>query len=186
MKRREVARKMIKNSSGNEKAVWNEKYKKLRNQVTSQIRQETTDFNNNRIDNASDENEVWKIAKEIINPQNEQICAMKVNNELTEDPIIISNAFNSFFVKKIEDLKKNIDPNLKSDPLEKLKANLKNNKCNFDLKTVSIKDLKQTMKKMKSKKSSGNDGLSQQQLKAGVSILASPLQNINVDIKRGN
>ena len=37
----------------------------IRNQVTSKLRKETTDYNNNRIDLAEDENEVWKIAKDI-------------------------------------------------------------------------------------------------------------------------
>ena len=46
---------------------------------------------------------------------------MRVNNELIEDPLRIANGFNNFFVKKIEDLKSNIDPILKTDPLNKLK-----------------------------------------------------------------
>ena len=67
MKKRDAAREKIKNSIGNEKQLWNVKYKKLRNSVTSCIRKDTIDFNNNRIDNASDENEVWKVTKEITN-----------------------------------------------------------------------------------------------------------------------
>ena len=31
-------------------------------------------------------NEVWKVAKEIINPMKENNWTMKVNNEMTEDP----------------------------------------------------------------------------------------------------
>ena len=46
------------------------------------------------------------------------------------------------------------------------------------LKTVNIKSIKRTMKQLKSKKSAGNDGLSQQQLKAGVAVLAGSLRNI--------
>ena len=186
MKKREAARLMIKNSNGNQKQVWNEKYKKLRNAVTSQIRKDTIDANNNRIDAAKDENEVWKVAKEIINPMKENNWSMKINNIITDDPVEISNTFNSYFVKKIEDLKENIDPTLKSDPLNKLKENLKNKKCKFELKTVSIKSLKKSITQLKSKNSAGSDGLSQKQLKSGVSSLASPLQNIiNASIKKG-
>ena len=66
MKQREVARNIIKSSTKNEKILWNTKYKKLRNAVTSSIRKDIIDHNNNRIDNASDENEVWKVTKESI------------------------------------------------------------------------------------------------------------------------
>ena len=152
MKQREAARIKIKSSVGNEKQVWNMKYKKLRNTVTSRIRKETIDHNNNRIDNANDENEVWKVAKEIINPMKENLMTMKVNDKLTEDPLLIANTFNSFFVKKIEDLKANIDPKLVLDPLKNLKDKMSLNSSKFELKTVSIKSLKQSIKQLKAKK----------------------------------
>ena len=76
--------------------------------MTSKIRKDTIDFNNKGKDNANDANEVWKVAKEIINPMNENNLSMKLNDSLTDDPIKIANTFNSFFVKKIEDLKANI------------------------------------------------------------------------------
>ena len=65
-----------------------------------------------------------------------------------------------------------------SYPLEKLKANMTSSKCSFEWKTVSIKYLKKSMKQLKSINSTGKDGLSQSQLKAGVSELAIPLQDI--------
>ena len=71
---------------------------------------------------------------------------MKIENKLTEDPEAIADTFNSFFVKKIEDLKANIDPNLVTDPLSKLKADMKENQCSFELKTVGIKELKKSIK----------------------------------------
>ena len=53
------------------------KYKKLRNQVNSNIRTETKDFNNNRIDKAQDENEIWKVAKEITSPSGNPVnCSL--------------------------------------------------------------------------------------------------------------
>ena len=79
MKDRDNARLIAKRSSTSQKAIWMAKYKKLRNQVNSNIRNETKDFNNNRIDKANDENEVWKVAKEIINPN---ICSKKANKTI--------------------------------------------------------------------------------------------------------
>ena len=100
MKQRETARKNIKSSIGYEKQVWNEKYKKLRNKVNYSIKRDTIDHNNNRIDKAKDENEVWKVTKDIINPMKENNMSIKINNIITEDPLQIANAFNSFFIKK--------------------------------------------------------------------------------------
>ena len=85
----------------------------------------------------------------LINPAKENELSMNINNSVTDDTDIIANAFNTFFVNKIADLKANIDPNLKKDPLEKLKQNLKKSKASFKLKTIKIKDLKQTIKKLK-------------------------------------
>ena len=45
MKKREAARLKIKKSVGNEKLIWNTKYKKIRNKVNAQIKKETINFN---------------------------------------------------------------------------------------------------------------------------------------------
>ena len=71
------------------------KYRSLRNKVNSKIRKDSTDFNNNRIDEAGDENEVWKVAKGIINPNTETDWSMNINNKKTEDKEEIANAFNT-------------------------------------------------------------------------------------------
>ena len=56
MKKCDEARLMIKKVSNSKKVIWHTKYKKLRNQVNNQIKKESLDFNNNRIDNAGNEN----------------------------------------------------------------------------------------------------------------------------------
>ena len=62
--------------------------------MTAQIRKDSIDANNNRIDAAKDENEVWKVAKEIIMPNKESNWTMKSEGTITDDPIEISNKFN--------------------------------------------------------------------------------------------
>ena len=95
-------------------------------------------------------------------------------------------SFNSFFIKKIEDLKANVDPNLVSDPLKELKDKMSSNSNKFELKTINMKSLKESIKQLKAKKSAGNDGMTQSQLKEGASVLASPLLNIiNSSISKG-
>ena len=105
MKKREDARKMVQKADNIEKIIWNEKYKKLRNMVTARIRKENYDHNNNRIDNAKDEQEVWKVTNDIINPNNENSWSININNVMTTDTCKIANAFNNFFAEKIIDLK---------------------------------------------------------------------------------
>ena len=63
---------------------------------------------------------------------------------------------------------------------------MKNNKSKFSSKTVSESQLTKTLRKMKKKKSSGVDGLSQEKLTDGAKVLASPLTKIvNTSILEG-
>ena len=54
MKQRDDARQKAKNESANQKVIWLNKYRMLRNKVNSKIRKDSTDFKNNRIDKAGD------------------------------------------------------------------------------------------------------------------------------------
>ena len=65
-----------------------EKYKKLRNKVNCQIRKDNVYFNNEKIKKANDENELWKIAKEIAIPRN-------VNSWEIQHDTLIRASYNS-------------------------------------------------------------------------------------------
>jgi hypothetical protein len=80
MKQRDKTRSMIQRASGNEKHTLMQQYKTLRNKVTGKIRKENIDFNNNRIEEANNERELWNVAKEVINPRKENNW-----NIITED-----------------------------------------------------------------------------------------------------
>ena len=87
---------------------------------------------------------------------------------------------------KIDDLKKNIDKSKIVDPLVQLKEKMAGSKVKFELKPVTVKDVNDTMRKMKMKKSAGSDEISQECLLLGKSVLASPLTKIiNDSIKEG-
>ena len=47
MRKRDKARKAANKMESNEKVIWLNKYRKLRNQVNCKVRQESRDFNNN-------------------------------------------------------------------------------------------------------------------------------------------
>ena len=86
--------------------------------------------------------------------------------------------FNEFFINKIEKLKDNISDDLKVDPVVNLKAKMAKKNLTFALKTVSENTVKKGMKKMKNKKSSGSDGIPQDCLLMGASVLVTPITHI--------
>ena len=73
--------------------------------------------------------------------------------EEIEDEEEIAEKMNEFFVQKIADLKNNIDPELKKDPLDKLKKKVEGKNLRFTLKPVTEKKVEKAMKQMKKKKS---------------------------------
>ena len=94
-------------------------YKTLRNKVTSKIRKDNVDFNNNRVKEAKNESELWKIAKEVSNPKKVSEWTIEIDGKDEKDELIIAEAFNSYFIEKITKLKDGIDQSLVTDPLEK-------------------------------------------------------------------
>ena len=64
------------------------------------------------------------------------------------------------------------------DPLAKLTAKLKNIRTSLEFKTIIQTQLKLHLKKLNKKKSSGLDGLSQENLLMGTKNLLAPLTSI--------
>ena len=187
MKKRDQARSQIRTAKKQEKEVLLKQYKALRNKVTSQIRKESIDFNNNRIAKAKNENELWKVANDVINPKKDSDASI-INNDgnvITEEQEV-ADCFNDYFVDKINQLKNNIDKSKIEDPIVKLKEKMKDNKSTFEFKKVSHKEMEKHLKNLKSKKSSGLDGLSQEHLKMGKKWLLAPITAIvNKSIEEG-
>ena len=181
MKKRDRTRNAIKNASKQEKAVLIQQYRSIRNRVTCQIRKETVDYNNKRIEEANSEKELWKVANEVIKPKTEMEWKIKNNNgDTVTDELEVAEEFNNFFVNKIEQLKNDIDTTLIEDPLVRLKEKMAglntNNKLEF--KPITQKKMTEHLKKLNKKKSSGLDGLSQENLLLGSNNLLGPLTTI--------
>jgi hypothetical protein len=99
--------------------------------VTTQIRKENLDHNNNRVEEAKTESELWKITKEVTESKSENGWKININEVPTEDQSIIAETFNTYFIEKIENVKQNIDNEYKQDPFSKLKQKYKSNKSKF-------------------------------------------------------
>ena len=69
----------------------------MRNNVTSQLRKENIELNNNRVSEANDDNEIWRIVKEVTNPQKSSAWSIKIGDTNTMDEKVISETFNEYF-----------------------------------------------------------------------------------------
>ena len=179
MVKRDKTRKEIGRATPGEKAILIKQYRTLRNRVTNQIRRENIEFNNKRILEANTERELWRVANEVLSPKSESewIVLNKEGQPTKEEPVI-AELFNEFFITKVEDLKKGIDPTKIEDPLKRLKEKMKNNKLSLEFKTITPKQLAKHLKKLNKKKSSGLDGLSQENLILGAKNLIAPMTAI--------
>ena len=185
MKERDEARRQLKRSPGENK-ILHEKYKRLRNRTTQQIRRDAVKANGKRIEEANNESEVWKVVKEINTPRSESNWTLIDNNITITEEREIAETFNNYFVEKIANLKARIDPNRVKEPLNKLKNKVRGKNLNFSLKTVTERTVRKVMDRMKKKKSKGPDGISQELLLLGKDMLVIPLTRIiNSSINEG-
>jgi hypothetical protein len=100
MKNRDQTRKAIKSAGNQEKLILQKKYKLLRNKVTTQIRKENIEHNNNRVEEAKTESELWKITKEVTETKSENGWKININEVPTDDESIIAESFNTYFIEK--------------------------------------------------------------------------------------
>ena len=103
-------------------------YKKLRNQINSRIRKESMEHNNARVENAKDENEMWNIVNDVINPNKETKWSLKIGDKILTEENEVAESFNTYFVEKIKVLKEGIAKSNVQDPMSKLNGKMKNKK----------------------------------------------------------
>ena len=105
MTKRDKARKAIGSSPG-DKWIAIQKYKTLRNRVTTQVRNDVKKENGRRIEEASNESEYWNVVNDINKPHSETIWKLEDEDKtVITDEETIASKFNEFFVNKIELLK---------------------------------------------------------------------------------
>jgi hypothetical protein len=107
--------------SPNEKTIIHKRYKKLHKRAPNQIKKDTRQFYEERIDKAGDEKEVWKVVNEVIKPKEKIQWKLKEGEEVIEKEEEIAKIFNNFFIEKISLLKDGIDQKYVKEPLAKLK-----------------------------------------------------------------
>ena len=68
------------------------------------MRTDTRNQKADRLANAKNEGEVWKIVNEIIKPKSSPHIVLSTNDGEVTDDLEIANKFNEYFIQKIEDL----------------------------------------------------------------------------------
>ena len=152
IRERDITRKKIPDAQDHEKPALKARYKQLRNKAISQIRKDSILMNGAKISEVKNEGETWRIVNDIVKPKSSIIIIITGPDGDISDEQEVADAFNTFFVKKIEDLKAKIDPNQKNDTLEKVKERVKNKNLHFSLKMVTAQTVKKLMQKMAKKK----------------------------------
>jgi hypothetical protein len=118
MSERDNIRKKLYKYSSSEKKVFHLKYRKLRNAATNQGRKDTKLYNEERIEKAADQKEIWKVVNDVISPQDKKSLTLIEDGKIIEYEKEIGNIFNSFFIEKIINLRENIDQTMVTDPTE--------------------------------------------------------------------
>ena len=173
MKERDKARQAASEAMQNEKQTLLTKYKILRNICNPLTRRECKEAAAKRILDSNDPAVIWRHVSDVLNPRRPGCEKIEGNSE--ED---IANKFNELFVDKVQKLKQNINPALKSDPTQKLKEKMRGRGSFLRLHPVSEKEVAKAIRGLKSKKSSGFDGVSQELLKSLSSVITLPLKTI--------
>ena len=152
MKERDQARKMAASATGNEKIVLFEKYKALRNATNRLIRRDTKESSAKKITESNDPAMVWKQVSDVINPRSSEPMKIIIDDQEIEDEEKIANAFNEFFVNKVQKLSDNIDPTLKDNPTHELEAKMQGKRNYFQLKPIGADDVNKAIQRLKPKK----------------------------------
>jgi hypothetical protein len=128
-----------------------------------------------RLNKDSRPGEVWKVVSDIVSPKmaGGQVVENKDGGDLPEDEA--AHLFNEFFVEKIETLSGRIPDTPGTDPLLGPRKKMTEKKLEFNLRTVSVAEVKKIILRLKNSKATGVDGIPTCVLKRGVEVLAHPI-----------
>ena len=186
MKERDKVKHELKNSTisaDRQEALWL-KYKKLRNKVTSRMRQEEVAYKRDMVTKCSDcPSKTWGIAKKLMNwssqgsPSQLEDSANGGEVRLYTKAMDIANIMNQFFISRIQGILELI----KSTPLDLTGCrSMIDGKRDLQLSMqfVSVKSVKILIEKLKSKKSTSLDQLDNYAVKLVADYIAKPLHHV--------
>lgn len=104
-----------------ENPMYNDSYKSYRNTLCNNIKRAKLNYYKNKFDGNSDTKSTWKSINAILkpNPRRNDI-KLEEGDNLTEDPLMVSNIFNDYFSTVAQNLASSI-PMTNSDPLSNVR-----------------------------------------------------------------
>jgi hypothetical protein len=185
MKSRDLIASQIKDRESTPKDILS-KYKSLRNKATKMIRQEKRESIGREINQNPTSKNIWKVINKNIKKSKEHQIKLEEAGKEIDSPAEIAEIFNLYFKEKIEGLRNKINPEFVRDPLSHMEEKVGQKKLYFHLYQVSDNKVLQILKNLKSKTSSGFDGISTELLKKVADIIHIPLTRIiNSSISTG-
>jgi NADPH-dependent 7-cyano-7-deazaguanine reductase QueF len=163
--------------------LW-EEYKKLRNTVVGKIRKAKDEYFRKKIDvNKSKPAEMWKELKKMLPNKNETPQKIiQFGDKKVESTLQIAESFNSYFVKSVEDIVKDIKNQCdgKYEEIKIEKINNFNEFCTMDM--LSFKQIVSSLKNC----GGGEEGVTTSILKDVVDVVGNRLLDVvNTSLSKG-
>ena len=159
-------------------------YREVRNQITSKIRKEKKVWQENKIKSlGNDSSSVWKNVKNWLGwTTGGAPTRLLVNGKLISKPKEVATTMNEFFIKKVEDIRKEIPAEVEN-PLDLARKIMRNRNCLFKFEPVHPKEVSEIIDNIKATKSCGLDEIDSSIIKlAKVELLAPITHLINLSI----
>jgi hypothetical protein len=163
---------------------WN-KFKKLRNQVTSRLRVEESSWQRSKLKDCSGKpSEQWQhILGWLDWKSTGSPTQLFHEGKMMNKPSEIADCQNSYFIDKVKKIRQDLPPQV-SDPLSKLKFLMRSRTCSFQLKPVHPDTVEDILSSLKNSKSSGLDTIDTFSLKlAAPYILPAITHIVNLSIE---
>ena len=160
-------------------------FKKLRNQVTSKLRVDKSDWQEDKLKNCSgNPGDQWQLVLGWLDWKTASSPTQLFHDgRMINKPREIADCQNNFFIQKVAQIRENLPPQV-SDPLAKLKSLMRTRTCSFKLRSVHPDTVENILSNLKNSNSCGLDSVDTYSLKlAGQHIIPALTHIINLSIE---
>ena len=118
---------------------------------------------------------VWRVADKVLGNQKYTDFPLAVEGKPMGSDEEKAEIMNSFFISKVKNLMERVDDSKAEDPLGRLRQKLARKGLTFDFRIVTVKEVEQILRRMKSSHSSGTDGISSAIIRPALKVIAPAL-----------
>ena len=156
---RDLAQQTASDSGMNED--W-EMYKKLRNEVTSQLRKDKSDWQQEKLESCEETKDMGKLWKNVLGWLNWNSSSSPTkllsHGNLETSPRKMADIQNSYYIDKVKTIRRSMQDQGR-DPLAVLKKSLAGNQASFTSQAITPEQVDKIIRDLKNSKASGMDNL---------------------------